>query len=339
MLCRRISTCSVWAICLALLSGRTLNPITTAFDATAKVISDSLIAPTPVWMIRTLTPSTSILANDIANASTEPCTSALMIMLRSFISPCFICSNNVSKDTAELAWRVVSIYCCWRFSPIWRAVFSSPNTTKRSPALGTSCKPVISTGVDGLAVWIFLLRSLIIARTRPNVLPTTSGSPTFRLPFCTSNVATAPRPLSSFASITVPKAKRFGLAFNSCISVTNKIFSNNSSIPSPLRAEIGTKIVSPPHSSEISPYSTNSFITLSGFAWGLSILFTATIIGTSAALAWLIASIVWGITPSSAATTKIVTSVILAPRARIVVKAAWPGVSKKVIFLSLARTW
>ena len=258
-------------------------------------------------------------------------------MFKSFISPCFICSNKVSKDTAELAWRVVSIYCCWRFSPIWRAVFSSPNTTNLSPALGTSCSPVISTGVDGLATLIFLLRSLIIARTRPNVLPTTNGSPTFKVPFCTNNVATAPRPLSSFASITVPNAKRFGLALSSCISVTRSIFSNNSSIPSPFNAEIGTKIVSPPHSSEIKPYSTNSFITRSGL--GLSILFTATIIGTSAALAWLIASIVWGITPSSAATTKIVTSVIFAPRARIVVNAACPGVSKNVIFLSLARTW
>ncbi len=35
----------------------------------------------------------------------------------------------------------------------------------------------------------------------------------------------------------------------------------------------------------------------------MSILLTATIIGTSAALAWSIASTVWGITPSSAATT------------------------------------
>ena len=56
------------SLCFALLSGRTLNPITTALDATANVISDSLIAPTPVWIIRTLTPSTSILAYDIDKA-------------------------------------------------------------------------------------------------------------------------------------------------------------------------------------------------------------------------------------------------------------------------------
>ena len=44
----------------------------------------------------------------------------------------------------------------------------------------------------------------------------------------------------------------------------------------------------------------------------------------------IIASIVCGITPSSAATTKTTISVALAPRARIAVKASCPGVSKKV---------
>ena len=76
--------------------------------------------------------------------------------------------------------------------------------------------------------------------------------------------------------------------------------------------------------------------TRSGLASGLSILLIATIIGTFAALAWLIASIVCGMTPSSAATTRITMSVTLAPRARIAVNAAWPGVSMKVIFLPLS---
>ncbi len=57
----------------------------------------------------------------------------------------------------------------------------------------------------------------------------------------------------------------------------------------------------------------------------------ATMIGTFAALACWIASTVCGITPSSAATTSTTMSVILAPRARMAVNAAWPGVSMKVI--------
>ena len=57
----------------------------------------------------------------------------------------------------------------------------------------------------------------------------------------------------------------------------------------------------------------------------------ATMIGAFAALACLIASIVCGITPSSAATTSTTISVTEAPRERIAVNASWPGVSMKVI--------
>ena len=56
-------------------------------------------------------------------------------------------------------------------------------------------------------------------------------------------------------------------------------------------------------------------------------------IGTSAALAWAIASCVCGITPSSAATTRTTMSVTFAPRARMAVNASWPGVSTNVIDL------
>ena len=79
--------------------------------------------------------------------------------------------------------------------------------------------------------------------------------------------------------------------------------------------------------------------TRSGLAFSLSILLTATMNGTSAARAWSIASIVCGMTPSSAATTMTATSVIFAPRARIAVKASWPGVSRKVISRPSWRTW
>ena len=56
----------------------------------------------------------------------------------------------------------------------------------------------------------------------------------------------------------------------------------------------------------------------------------ATTIGTFAALACFIDSIVWGFTPSSAATTNTTTSVSFDPRDLISVNAACPGVSIKV---------
>ena len=70
------------------------------------------------------------------------------------------------------------------------------------------------------------------------------------------------------------------------------MYSRSSSIPVACNAETFTVIVSPPHSSGTRPCSVNCCKILSGFAPGLSILLTATIIGTSAAFAWFIASIV-----------------------------------------------
>ena len=67
-----------------------------------------------------------------------------------------------------------------------------------------------------------------------------------------------------------------------------------------------------------------------GSAFSRSILLMATTIGTPADLAWSMASMVWGMTPSSAATTRMTMSVASAPRARMAVNASWPGVSMKV---------
>ena len=90
----------------------------------------------------------------------------------------------------------------------------------------------------------------------------------------------------------------------------------------PCLADTSTKIVSPPYSSATRLYSVSCWRTLAGLAPSLSILLTATTIGTSAAWAWLSASIVCGMTPSSAATTSTAMSVTLAPRARMAVKAS-----------------
>ena len=51
-----------------------------AFDAEASSTSDSLMAPTPEWMIRILTFSSDSLVSVSASTSAEPCTSALMMI-------------------------------------------------------------------------------------------------------------------------------------------------------------------------------------------------------------------------------------------------------------------
>ena len=75
---------------------------------------------------------------------------------------------------------------------------------------------------------------------------------------------------------------------------------------------------------------------LSGLAWGLSILLMAKTMGTLAATAWLMASFVCGMMSSSAAMMMMAMSVTCAPRARMAVKASWPGVSRKVMWRPLS---
>ena len=131
-----------------------------------------------------------------------------------------------------------------------------------------------------------------------------------------------PRPLSMRASMTVPRAARFGLALSSWISASRTRFSSSASTPSPVLAEIGQTIVSPPHSSGTRPYSVSCCLMRSGFAPWTSILLMATTSGTPAALAWLMDSTVCGMMPSSAATTRMAMSVTMAPRARMDVNAS-----------------
>lgn|GEM_PF-3243823 len=64
----------------------------------------------------------------------------------------------------------------------------------------------------------------------------------------------------------------------------------------------------------------------------------ATMMVLPAALEWAMASLVWGMMPSLAATTSTTMSVTSAPRARISVKMACPGVSRKVRVLPLYST-
>ena len=169
---------------------------------------------------------------------------------------------------------------------ISRALRSSFNTITSSPALGTSDKPKISTGIDGPASLISFPDSSIMARTLPNVEPAKIISPRFKVPDCTNTVVTGPRPLSKRPSITKPLAGVFFGACNSKISACSNTASSNSSIPLPVLAETSRNMTSPPKSSGTTSCATNSIFTRSGAASGLSILLIATTNGTPAALAW-----------------------------------------------------
>ena len=137
-----------------------------------------------------------------------------------------------------------------------------------------------------------------------------------------------------------PEASAFAFARrSSSASATRRMLSRRSSSPVCCFAETWANCVLPPQSSGWRPSEASSVLTRSMFASGTSILLIATTIGTSAARAWLIDSLVCGITPSSAATTSTAMSVIFAPRARIAVNASWPGVSRNVSFRPSTSVW
>ena len=148
-----MSTFSRSATSAALRSGRTLKPMMIAFDAEASSTSDSLMAPTPAWMIRILTFSSDSLVSVSASTSAEPCTSALMMIGSSLTSPSAICClQRLERQARRLrAPSAFSFACVWRNSATWRALAASAIAWNVSPGCGSAARPSTSTGVDGPA--------------------------------------------------------------------------------------------------------------------------------------------------------------------------------------------
>ncbi len=143
-----------------------------AEEALAKLTSDSLIAPTPPWITFTTTSSLVSFKRLCFTASTLPCTSALIIIFSSFRLPAWIWLNRSSSDIlAFVSSRSFSLFCATNVSAKLFASLSFSCAMKISPAFGTSFKPKISTGVEGVASFTLRPLSSIIARTLPLEAP------------------------------------------------------------------------------------------------------------------------------------------------------------------------
>ncbi len=215
-------------------------------------------------------------------------------MLSSLTSPSVALVKTSSRLILRACWRA-SDSAFRRWPRCWascRARRSFSTASKCSPASQTPSSPRTSTGSPGLALSTRAPVKSSIALTLPQFGPATSASPTCRAPRSISTVATGPRPGSRWDSITTPDAGADGFAFSSSSSAAKTIISSRLSNPSLVFAETSQKIVSPPQSSGVSPCEASSLRTRSGCAPSLSILFTATRIGTPAARAWSIASTV-----------------------------------------------
>ena len=149
-------------------SGRTLKPMMMALEAEARVTSDSLMVPTPPWITFTTTSSLESFTRLCFTASTDPCTSAFTMMGSSFTFPALIWENRSSRDNFAFVSSINLFFpSVMKVSAKLLASFSFWRATNTSPALGTSLRPRISTGVDGPASFTRLPLSSIMARTLP----------------------------------------------------------------------------------------------------------------------------------------------------------------------------
>ena len=124
--------------------------------------------PTPPCITLTITSSLESLTRLCLTASTEPCTSAFMIRSSSFMLPACICSNKASSETLCLvSSRSFFLPSAMNVSAIFLASFSLSVAIIISPALGTSLRPSISTGIEGVASLTLLPLSSIMALILP----------------------------------------------------------------------------------------------------------------------------------------------------------------------------
>mmetsp|Transcript_29449 Transcript_29449/g.74033 ORF Transcript_29449/g.74033 Transcript_29449/m.74033 type:complete len:346 (-) Transcript_29449:524-1561(-) len=320
-----------------------LKPTIMPSLASARSRSLLVMSPEAACRKRSITLSWGSASSAPFTASSVPDASAFRMMLRR-------CRSSVSSPKSSMDASVESVTrepppdCAARrvlrssseaLDARARASDSLAATMNSSPAEGTMLSPITSTAVEGPASLRLAWMPSVIARILPKAAPATVESPTRSVPFCTSSVAMGPRLRSRCASMTVPAARRSGCAKMSVTSDTSEMVSSRSSMPAPVLALMGIIGTSPPHSSGMTPAcEAISCFTRSTSAPTLSHLLMATTMGTPAALACATASRVCGRTPSSAATMMTAMSVTRAPRARIALKASWPGVSRKVILRS-----
>ena len=281
-------------------------------------------------------------ASASASASAGPPWSALMMIRSAATSPSLrarLKSSRLVPFSLRRFWASRSSRC--RFWAISRASSASVTTAKVSPAAGTPSKPRICTGMRRAGL-LHRLAPLVVQRANAagelaadEVVAAAQGAPLDQ-DGGQRALARIERGLEHGA---VALAVRIGLEVED-LGLEQDLLQQAVDAGALLGRDLGREHVA----AELLEHHVVLQQVLLDLrhvgASGRSILLIATIIGTPAFLAWLMASTVCGMTWSSAATTSTTMSVTWAPRARMAVKAWWPGVSRKVIALSPGRsTW
>ena len=215
----------------ALRSGRTLNAMMMAFDADASSTSDSFTAPTPAWMIRILTFSSVSFVERVGQHLGR----ALHVGLdddRQLLHAAFgdLRLQRFEREAAALRAERAGLRLLLAERRDLPRLGRVGEPGRRRPAAAARSGRAPRPASTARPTSIGRPRSSMSARTRPTIGPAMNVSPTCSVPSCTRIVATGPRPLSSFASSTVPDALRFGFALSSPMSLTSRIISSSRSM-------------------------------------------------------------------------------------------------------------
>ena len=204
-------------------SGRTLKPMTVAFETTARSTSDSVIPPTPRWTndSRTSSCSWSSLRSASVSASSEPCTSALTTRLSVATSPRCTIAKMSSRRAPPAS--IIGLRSARRLAAVRTrlgdgagdlVVRARRAARRRRSARRRGRGPRPAS--DGPGFGHLRCRARRTWRGRgPTPPPATIGSPTRSVPRSTSAVTTGPRPWSRFASSTHARAGASGSATSS----------------------------------------------------------------------------------------------------------------------------
>ena len=160
-------------------TGRTLNARITASEAAASITSDSVMPPTPRWMMLTATSSCGSFAISSSTASTEPETSPLSTRLSSLTWPSWARRKTSSSEilrperraSASVLRRLERSLASWR-----RGARSRPRARTRRPR-GRRRSRAPRPARPGPRSCTRAPRKSFIARTRPKWAPATSASP------------------------------------------------------------------------------------------------------------------------------------------------------------------
>mmetsp|Transcript_33359 Transcript_33359/g.76993 ORF Transcript_33359/g.76993 Transcript_33359/m.76993 type:complete len:305 (-) Transcript_33359:1145-2059(-) len=173
-----------------------------------------------------------------------------------------ICRAGAGATAAARAACLVSSSVCRieRRSAISLAFFSLATQKRSSPARGKDLRPMMRTGVEGVASLRGFPSTPLRIRIFPPITPVTKASPGLTVPHLTIQSATTPKPFSCRASITTASPVPVPSALRSITSACSNSRSTRSSSPSPVTPLTGTTCTSPPTSSHKTPAVISSLM-------------------------------------------------------------------------------